>query len=85
MSLSLLPSSLLLLLQFIPSTTPQYPPNSPKFEKTSEDGLTELEENIQKHPDVVEHFVPGSLFRNIDQYRTEIPKSQDFGIGEINK
>ena len=74
---------LVTVLQRPTPTTSQYAPGTPKFHKSNEDGLKALEDEIESHPDVVGNFKPGTLFANIDVYRTEIPKSQDYGIGII--
>jgi len=79
----LLLTFLLTILQHPIPTYSQYAPGSPKFHKANEDGLNDLSEQIREHPDVVEYFRPDLGFANIDQYRTEIPKSQDYGIGVI--
>jgi len=73
----------LLLLSIPPLTFSQYAPGTPKFHQSKEDGLNHLQDQIRSHPDVVDHFKPETLFANIDIYRTEIPKVQDYGIGII--
>lgn len=84
----MVPRPLLLLFLFALSnmpipTTSQFAPGTPKFHKKKEDGLSDLSDQLREHPDVVDHFKPELQFSNIDQYRTELPKSQDYGIGVI--